>query len=88
MEMPPGPFCQSCGMPLMMDEAAGGTEIDGSHSSDYCSHCYMNGAFTQPNLTLAQMQARLDGIPEFQAMPEPMRQEVIAGIAHLQRWNA
>ncbi|MFF2587967.1 zinc ribbon domain-containing protein [Peribacillus butanolivorans] len=39
--------CQSCGMPFSKDELGGGTEKDGSKSTKYCSHCYINGEFTQ-----------------------------------------
>lgn len=29
-----GPFCQSCGMPMVKPE-------------DYCNHCFQNGEFTE-----------------------------------------
>ena len=44
------PSCESCGMPLMTDEDAG-TEADGTKSCRYCTHCYQNGVFTEPDLT-------------------------------------
>ncbi len=49
--------CQSCGMPLSKDP--GGTEVNGSKNSMYCSHCYENGKFTVPDITLSQMQERV-----------------------------
>ena len=51
--------CQSCGMPLARDSRGGGTERDGTRSSRYCSHCYENGAFTAPDLTVEQMRERV-----------------------------
>jgi hypothetical protein len=48
--------CQSCGMPLNKDPRGGGTNADGSTSKKYCSHCYQNGSFTQPDMTAEQMQ--------------------------------
>ena len=51
--------CQSCGMPLSKDESGGGTESDGTKSKKYCSHCYQDGTFTLPNLTLQEMQERV-----------------------------
>ena len=48
--------CQSCGMPLKRDEKGGGSNADGSRSTIYCSHCYENGEFLQPNITVEQMQ--------------------------------
>ena len=32
-----------------------GTTADGSEQADYCKFCYQHGAFTQPDLTVAQM---------------------------------
>jgi hypothetical protein len=49
--------CQSCGMPFKDDPRGGGTNVDGSKSNMYCSYCYQNGAFTEPNWTVGQMQA-------------------------------
>lgn len=44
------PSCQSCGMALFSDTDAG-TEHDGTLSSLYCTYCYQNGEFTEPDLT-------------------------------------
>jgi hypothetical protein len=44
--------CQSCGMPLKRDEKGGGTNADGRKSTMFCSHCYENGKFTQPDITV------------------------------------
>src|SRR6266481_9650355 len=52
---PKGPFCQSCGMPVSKDEKGGGTEGNGSKSTDYCSHCYRMGQFIDPNLTAEEV---------------------------------
>lgn len=51
--------CQSCGMPLSRDSKGGGTNKDGSKSGMYCSHCFVDGQFTLPNLTAQQMQERV-----------------------------
>jgi hypothetical protein len=37
-------ICQSCGMP-MAEDAHFGKNTDGSKNTDYCCHCYPNGAF-------------------------------------------
>lgn len=39
-------FCQSCGMLMSKDPQHGGTNRDGTKSVDYCSYCYIDGAFT------------------------------------------
>lgn len=49
-------ICQSCGMPIDQDPKGGGTESGGALSKSYCSFCYVNGKFTQPDLTAKQMQ--------------------------------
>ncbi len=47
--------CQSCGMPLSEDFGNLGTEQDGSSNLEYCSFCYQNGGFTNPDQTLEEM---------------------------------
>lgn len=54
MEIPQGPFCQSCSMPMTSEEHFG-TEADGSQSKDYCTYCYQQGKFTQPEITMEGM---------------------------------
>jgi len=49
-------FCQSCGMPMSKDPLGGGTELDGRQNLTYCSYCYVDGQFTQPDFTVEQMQ--------------------------------
>jgi len=51
------PSCGSCGMPLERPDDAG-TDADGSPSERYCTHCYRNGAFVQPDLTREAMIAQ------------------------------
>ncbi len=46
--------CESCGMPLENPEEAG-TEADGSANTRYCTHCYREGAFVEPDLTRERM---------------------------------
>ncbi len=47
--------CQSCGMPLSEEFGNFGTEKDGSNNSEYCSFCYKEGDFVNPNQTLEEM---------------------------------
>ncbi|WP_414047603.1 zinc ribbon domain-containing protein [Macrococcus equi] len=52
-------FCQSCGMPLNLhDEDVRGTEKDGSKSLKFCSYCYQNGQFIDPDITKEEMLDR------------------------------
>ena len=54
-----GQVCQSCGFRIVVDRNYGGTELDGTHSKLYCSDCYSNGVFTEPDLTLVAMQQKI-----------------------------
>jgi len=48
--------CQSCGMPLCKDPKGSGTNADGQPSNKYCSYCYEDGKFLQPDITAEEMQ--------------------------------
>jgi len=69
-----------------MDASGGGTNADGSVSAEYCSHCWAGGAFTQPDLTLATMRSQVDGMLWQNSVPDPMREQALAGVAQLKRW--
>ena len=84
---PKGPFCQSCGMPLSKDEGHGGTEADGSKSVDYCSKCYQNGQFTDPNITLDQMKEKVMGKMKEMHFPRFMAKWFTKDMANLKRWK-
>lgn len=49
-------FYQSCAMPLNLHgQDVRGSEKDGSHSNLFCSYCYANGEFLEPDITFEQM---------------------------------
>ena len=80
--------CQSCGMPLKRDEERGGTEADGSRSAMYCSHCYRQGRFVLPDLTVQQMQQRVrEKLAEFH-IPGFLAGFFTRGIPKLERWRS
>lgn len=79
--------CQSCGMPMKRDAQGGGTKADGSKSTMYCSHCYLNGKFTQPDLTVDEMKARVKGkLKEF-GIPGILAGVFTRNIPKLVRWR-
>ena len=79
--------CQSCGMPFKRDEKGGGTNSDGSKSTVYCSHCYQQGRFTMPDLTIEQMQQLVKGkLKEF-GFPGFIAGFFTRGIPRLERWK-
>ncbi len=85
---PKGPFCQSCGMPLSKDKGRGGTEKDGIKSSEYCSNCYGNGQFTEPDITAEQMQTKVKQMMKSDMhMPSFMANYFVKEIPGLRRWS-
>lgn len=48
-----------CGLPHKRDKLGGGTKRDGTKSTVDCSHCFVAGAFTMPELSDAARQARV-----------------------------
>ena len=80
--------CQSCGMPLKRDEKGGGTNGDGSKSIRFCSKCYELGKFTQPEMTVSQMQTLVKGkLKEF-GFPGIIAGLFTKNIPKLERWRA
>lgn len=79
--------CQSCGMPLKKDEKGGGSNADGTKNKMYCSHCYENGEFKMPDITVEEMQElakekiRKVGFPRF------LTGFLTVGIPKLERWK-
>jgi hypothetical protein len=79
--------CQSCGMPLSKDAKGGGTNADGSLSRTYCSHCYVEGRFTQPGITAAEMQAFVKGKLREMGLPGFVGWFFTRKIPKLARWS-
>ena len=80
-------YCQSCGMPF--DEAHSGLiakEADG-RDSIYCTYCYKDGAFLDPDATVEDMVEM--GVPHLaQKIGEPAaREQLKKFVPSLSRWN-
>ena len=80
-------YCQSCDMPLKKDEKGGGTNADGSKSAMYCSRCYENGAFTNPNMSAQEMQKLVKGKLKEMGFPGFVAGFFTKGIPKLERWT-
>lgn len=87
MKQPPGPICQSCGMP-MQKPVDFGTNANGTKNQDYCTYCFQNGKFTEPNITLGQMIDKVASIMAMQMkIPEAQaKAKVKSFIPRLKRW--
>lgn len=88
MFKPKGPYCQSCGMPLSRDPQGGGTNADGSRSAEYCSHCFLGGKFTEPNLTLTEMVSKVEEKMRSMHLPGFMARHFAKDIPTLHRWRS
>jgi hypothetical protein len=85
---PKGPFCQSCGMPLEKAEDFG-TARNGCLINDYCHHCFQNGAFTEPGISMNEMIDKCGRLmAQEEIMPEPQARALMAEvIPKLKRWR-
>ncbi|MBU1132142.1 zinc ribbon domain-containing protein [Patescibacteria group bacterium] len=80
--------CQSCGMPLNKDKKGGGSEKDGTLSKKYCSSCYQNGEFKNPNMSIKEMQKLVDDILKNEIkFPKILRWLAVKQIPKLARWK-
>ena len=78
-------ICQSCGMPIE-DPRLHGTEADGTWSCEYCQYCYGNGQFTQPGMTLDEMQDNVRCRMEDRHLPETLINTAVGNLHYLNRW--
>ena len=84
---PKNKHCQSCGMPMNKDPENGGTNSDGTKNLMYCSYCYENGAFTQADITVAEMQTLVKGKMKEMGFPGFLAGFFTRGIPRLERWK-
>ena len=74
-------------MPLKKDPAGGGTNTDGSKSNMYCSLCYQNSAFLQPDMTASEMQDFVKQKLKEMGFPGFLAKIFSNGIPKLERWK-
>jgi hypothetical protein len=82
--------CQSCAMPLSKDPKGngGGKNADGNSSYKYCSYCYEDGKFLQPNITAEEMQVFVKNkLKEMGGFMKLFAGLFSKGIPNLERWK-
>jgi hypothetical protein len=72
-------------MPLSNPEDFG-TEANGTINNDYCRHCYQQGIFTNPFMTLQDMENHIRHNLERQHEDERVIHHVIGTLPDLKRW--
>jgi hypothetical protein len=83
---PKGQFCQSCAMPMEKTEDFG-TNTNGSKNKEYCCHCYKNGKFTEPGITIEQMIGKCTAIMKQMHIPDAQIEQTKTFIPVLKRWK-
>jgi len=74
-------------MPLSKDPLGGGSNADGSRTSEYCSHCYERGAFTQPSITVEEMKTLVEGKLRSMHFPGFLARRFARDVPTLRRWR-
>lgn len=78
--------CQSCGMPVAPEFS--GTQRDGKKTEDYCLNCYQNGQFTNPHLSLHELELKLmDMAKVHNEISLEEAQQIIRILPDLKRWQ-
>ena len=79
-------FCQSCMMPLKKGQNSG-SESDRSKSLKYCSYCYVDGKYTDPNASMEKMKQISDNALKEKGWIKPLRWVSLMGFSKLERWR-
>lgn len=81
--------CQSCGMQISAQFSNLGTNADGTNTEKFCSFCFRNGEFTNPNQTLEEMvQSSIENMTTDLKMPlEQATNLANSLIPTLRRWQ-
>jgi len=79
--------CQSCGMPLKNDPQRGGTNLDGSKSTKYCSCCFESGIFKQEQISVFEMQQHVKSKMKEIGFPGFLAGLFTKRIPKLERWK-
>lgn len=79
--------CQSCGAVIDRKNSILGTEADGSRSQLYCDHCYKDGKFLHPNLTLEEVKKHY--VEKFVELKVPrwVAKLMVRSVDKLERWK-
>jgi hypothetical protein len=73
---------------MFRDQNGGGTEMDGvTKSIEYCSNCYKDGKFTEPDITVDEMIAKIQERLRSEGMPEPVIERHLMAVYGFTRWS-
>jgi hypothetical protein len=72
---------------MSRDAKGGGSEADGSVSKEFCSHCFVDGKFTHPSISVTDMISRVQGKMEEMHIPGFLARRFTKDIPKLRRWT-
>ena len=78
--------CQSCYMPMDAEEKFG-TEGGGSRSEDYCTYCYQNGEFTNPQTLAEAVETNIPWWKNEDESDDVARERIMEIFPNLKRWK-
>jgi hypothetical protein len=77
--------CQSCDRPIVKPVDRG-TNENGTLSDTYCGHCFSMGYFREPELTLAEMEAKVAERHQDMGWPGFLARLLARRVRKLERW--
>lgn len=77
--------CQSCGMPLCKDKNR--SQVVGESVIRFCSFCYQDGQFIEPNLSLDEMLTRVKLVLQRQNHSRIIIFFMLRIVKTLERWK-
>jgi hypothetical protein len=75
-------------MPLRSDPKGGGTNADGTSSAKYCSYCWQDGRFVNPEMTLEDMRRLVVEKLGEKGFPRFIAGFFARGLDRLERWRS
>jgi len=79
-------FCQSCSMPLEKTEDFG-LNKDGTKNEEFCSFCFKEGKFIDPDCSVEQMITKVTEIMSEMHFSKEVIEQTQKKIPHLKRWR-
>lgn len=82
------PRCQSCGLPFNKAHAHFIVAQPDGTQSPYCTNCYQNGKFIEPDITMEGMMEKLLPVLERTMGAAAAKKELDAVLPTLERWKS
>jgi radical SAM superfamily enzyme len=73
-------------MPIDKPEKMG-TEKDGSKRKEYCTYCYQNGSFVNPDMKLEEMKTLVKDQMEKRKIDTGIINMAVSSLPNLKRWK-